>query len=180
MYDYELSRSLEYIVMTKPKRIIIVGHMGAGKSLLGKVLAERLGWQYFDANLGLERYIGRRLHEIIGKQGEEAFHRCEAEILAHYIGKENVVLVMDDCVIDTEINRKLLSSEFVVYLQVSAPVQIERLSTGPSSLLPIADHKAFLEELHHERDKLFAEVATLVVNSKSIEDDVREVLDKLY
>ena len=71
------------------KRIIIVGHMGSGKSLLAKSLAEKLGWQYVDANLGLERYIGRRLHEIIGKQGEEALHQCEAEILNYYNNKEN-------------------------------------------------------------------------------------------
>jgi shikimate kinase len=42
--------------MAQPKRIIIVGHMGAGKSLLAKTLAAKLGWQYVDANLGLERF----------------------------------------------------------------------------------------------------------------------------
>ena len=54
--------------MTKLKRIFIVGHMGSGKSLLAKSLAEKLKWQYVDANLGLERYIGRSLGEILGKQ----------------------------------------------------------------------------------------------------------------
>ena len=41
--------------MAKLKRIFIVGHMGAGKSLRGVALAKRLGWQYIDANPGLER-----------------------------------------------------------------------------------------------------------------------------
>src|ERR1700722_1786460 len=125
--------------MIKPKRIFIVGHTGAGKTLLGKSLAEKLGWQYIDANPGLERYIGRNLNEILGKQGEEAFHQCEAEIISHYIGKEHVVLIMEEAVIATEKNRKLLSSEFVVYLEVSTPVQIERWQEGRSPLLPIAD-----------------------------------------
>ena len=70
--------------MTKPKRIIIVGHMGAGKSLLAKALAEKLHWKYVDANLGLERFIGKRLHEILGQAGEEALHQCEADILNYY------------------------------------------------------------------------------------------------
>ena len=43
--------------MTKSKRIIIVGHMGAGKSLFAKKLAAELDWQYVDANIGLERFI---------------------------------------------------------------------------------------------------------------------------
>ena len=65
--------------MTKTKRIFIVGHTGAGKSERGELLAKKLGWQYVDANPGLERYIGKNLAEIVGKQGEEAFHQCEAD-----------------------------------------------------------------------------------------------------
>ncbi len=69
--------------MKKYKRIFIVGHTGTGKSLRGEALAKKLGWQFIDANPGLERYIGRSLNEILGKQGEEAFHQCEAEIISH-------------------------------------------------------------------------------------------------
>ena len=43
--------------MTKPKRIFVVGHMGAGKALLSEALAKKLGWQFIDANPSLERYI---------------------------------------------------------------------------------------------------------------------------
>ncbi len=102
--------------MSKPKRIFIVGPMATGKALLSEALAQKLGWQFIDANPSLERYIGRSLNEIFGKQGEEAFHRCEAEIIAHYIAKEHVVVLLEESVIATEHNRKLLSSECVVYL----------------------------------------------------------------
>src|SRR5476649_16409 len=155
--------------MIKPKRIFIVGHMGAGKALLSEALAKKLGWQYIDANPSLERYVGRSLNDILGKQGEEAFHRCEAEIISHYIGKEHVVVVMEEAVIATEENRKLLSSEFVVYLKVSTPVQIERMQGGRIPLLPIADLNAFLDRQHLERDRLFEEVATLTIASISVE-----------
>jgi len=165
--------------MTKPKRIIIIGHMGAGKSLLGKELAKKLGWQYVDATLGLERYIGRRLNEIIGKQGEEAFHQCEADILEYYRNKENVVIVMDDAIVTTEKNRKLLSSEFSVYLKVSIPVQIQRMSDGPTSVFPITNHELFLDQFHDERDRLFEEVATLTVDTKSIDEDVASILNNI-
>src|ERR1700722_8520526 len=131
--------------MIKPKRIFIVGHTGAGKTLLGKSLAKKLGWQVIDANPGLERYIGRNLNEILGKQGEEAFHQCESEIISRYIDKEHVVVYLEEDVIATEKNRKLLSSEFVVYLKVSTQVQIERWPDARSPLLPITDRKAFLD-----------------------------------
>lgn len=162
--------------MIKPKRIFIVGHMGAGKALLSEALAKKLDWQYIDANPSLERYIGRSLNEILGKQGEEAFHRCEAEIISHYIDKEHVVVVMEEAVIATEENRKLLSSEFVVYLKVSTPVQIERMKGGRIPLLPIADLKTFLDKQHLERDSLFEEVATLTIEPTSIEEDVNKII----
>jgi shikimate kinase len=165
--------------MTKPKRIFVVGHMGAGKALLSEALAKKLGWQFIDANPSLERYIGRNLNEILGKQGEEAFHRCEAEIISHYIGKENVVVLLEEAVIASEQNRKLLSSEFVIYLKVSTATQIERMKGGRIPLLPIVDLKAFLDKQHLERDGLFEEVATLTIDSISVEDDVNKIIKAL-
>jgi shikimate kinase len=162
--------------MNKPKRIFVVGHMGAGKALLSEALAKKLGWQFIDVNPSLERYIGRSLSEIFGKQGEEAFHRCEAEIISHYIGKEHIVVLLEEAVIATEENRKLLSPEFVVYLKVSTPVQLERMKGGRVPLLPIADLKAFLDKQHLERDSLFEEVATLAIDSVAIEGDVNKII----
>lgn len=165
--------------MTKPKRIFIVGHTGARKTLLSEALAKELDWQVIDANPGLERYIGRSLNEILGKQGEEAFHRCEAEIISHYIGKEHVVVYLEEAVIATEQNRKLLSSEYVVYLKVSTPVQIERWSDGRTPLLPITDLKAYLDKQHLERDSLFEEVATLTLEPVSVEEGVNKIIKAL-
>lgn len=165
--------------MNKPKRIFVMGHMGAGKALLSEALAKKLGWQFIDANPSLERYIGRSLTDILGKQGEESFHRCEAEIITHYINKEHVVVVLEEAVIATEQNRKLLSSEFVVYLKVSTSVQMERMKGGRIPLLPIPDIKAFLDKLHLERDHLFEEVATLTIESVSVEDDTKKIIKLL-
>ncbi len=162
------------------KRIFIVGHTGAGKSALGKALAEKLGWQYIEANPGLERLIGRSLDEIFGKEGEAAFHHCEAEIISHSLNKEHVVIVMEEAVIVTEENRKLLSSECVVYSKVSTFTQIERMSYGPPPLLPITDWKAFLDKQHLERDSLFEEVATITfVPTFAIEEDVNKLINVL-
>ena len=166
--------------MTKPKRIFIVGHMGAGKSLLGETLAEKLGWQYIDANPGLERYIGRNLHEILGEEGEAAFHQCEAEIISHFLDKEHIVVVMEEAVIATAMNRKLLSSEFVVYIKVSTQEQIKRWPSSRRPLLPIADRKAFLDKQHLERDSLFEEVATLSIDSTSIDEDINKIIKAIY
>lgn len=124
----------------------------------------------------MERYIGRSLNEILGKLGEEAFHRCEAEIISHCIAKERIVVVLEEGVIATEENRKLLSKEFVIYLKVSTSTQIERMKGGRIPLLPIADIKTFLDKQHSERDRYFEEVATLIIESISVDEDVNKIV----
>ena len=157
--------------MTKPKRIFIVGHMGAGKFIFTEALAKKLGWQIVDANPSIERYIGRQTRDILGKEGEAAFNRSQAEIISHYIGKENVVILLEECVVTSEQCRKLLSSEFVVYLKVSIPEQLGRMKGGRVPSLPVSDMKDFLEKQHRERDAFYEEIATLIVESSRDQDE---------
>ena len=165
--------------MAKPNRIFVIGHMGAGKALLSEALAKKLDWQYIDANPSLERYIGRNLNEIVGKQGEEAFHACEAEIVSHHINKKHIVVVLEEGVVASEKNRKLLSSEYVIYLKVSPSTQIERMKDGRVPLLPIANLNEFLEKQHHERDHYYEEIATLIINSQGIEEDLDTIMQSM-
>jgi len=161
--------------MTKPKRIFIVGHMGTGKFVFTEALAKKLGWQIVDANPSIERYIGRQTRDILGEQGEAAFNRCQADIISHYMGKENVVVLLEECVVSSEQCRKLLSSEFVVYLKVSIPTQLERMKNGRVPSLPVDDMKDFLEKQHQERDAFYEEVATWIVESVGHSDQVPEI-----
>lgn len=164
------------INMAKPKRIFVVGHMGAGKFVFTEALAKKLGWQIVDANPSIERYIGRHTRDILGKEGEAAFNCSQADIISHFTNKENVVVLLEECVVSSEQCRKLLSSEFVVYLKVSIPTQLDRMKNGRVPSLPVDDMKSFLEKQHSERDAFYEEVATLTVESVGINEDVSKVI----
>lgn len=161
--------------MSQPNRIFVVGHMGAGKFIFAEALANQLGWQIVDANPSIERYIGRQTKDILSEQGEAAFNRSQADVISHCIGKENIVVLLEECVVSSEQCRALLSSEFVVYLKVSISTQLDRMKTGRIPSLPIEDMKSFLEKQHHERDTLYEEVATLIVESAGNSDQVSEI-----
>jgi shikimate kinase len=145
-------------------RIFIIGHSGAGKAVLAKALAENLGWQFLDADFSLAPSVGRSMVEIIGGEGERAFHQCLSEILSHQLSKENIVVTTDDSIVCHGKCRQLLSSEFTVNLKVSTAVQLKRMSHN-RPLLPLADYAAFLDKLHDERDALYDQVASFSVNS---------------
>lgn len=150
--------------MTEHKRIFIIGHPGAGKALLARTLANQLGWQFIDADLGLEFHIGRTLPNIIGKQGEAAYYNSLSEILMTQLVQENIVVTTDASIVCNEKNRQLLSSEFIVYLKVSTPVQLERTARNPTPLLSTTDFSNFLDELHLERDNLYEKVSSFTIN----------------
>lgn len=64
-----------------PSRIILIGFMGAGKTTVGALLAERLGWDFFDSDLLVEARAGTRIAEIFERRGEAAFRDLEAEVI---------------------------------------------------------------------------------------------------
>jgi shikimate kinase len=161
--------------MQKPKRIFVVGHMGTGRFIFAEALAKKLGWQIVDANPSIERYIGRQIQDILSKEGEAAFNRSQADIISHYTDKENVVVLLEEYVVTSEQCRKLLSSEFVVYLKVSILTQLDRMKGGRVPSLPVDNMKDFLEKQHRERDTFYEEVATLVVESGSPSDQDEEI-----
>lgn len=163
------------------KRIFILGHPGAGKAVLGKAVAEKLGWQFIDADFGLEFHIGRQLTDIIGKEGEKLFHQSESEVIASLIKQENIVVTTDASIICNKKSCDLLSSELTVYLQVSTEVQLDRLMRNPAPLLLTADVKTFLANLHEQRDHLYEEYCKLSINGDDgdLDKHVSIILEKL-
>jgi shikimate kinase len=154
--------------MKQCTRIFIVGHPGAGKGLLAKTLAEQLDWRFIDADFGLEAKTGMTIPEILGETCENSFHSMKSKVLAYQVEQKNIVVTTDAAIVLNEKNRQLLSSEFVVYLTVSTPIQIERTSVRSEALLPI-NSKIFFDKLHTERDALYEEIATVSINSDDSE-----------
>ena len=74
------------------ENIILIGMPGCGKTTLGKALAEKLGKKFLDADLVLEARSGRKIADIIPREGEEAFRAMETEILAD-LGKQSGLVI---------------------------------------------------------------------------------------
>lgn len=163
--------------MSKYKRIFIIGHSGAGKGLLAQGVAKELGWKYLDADFALAPSIGQPLSEILGSQGEEKFQQCLTHILSDQINQENIVVITDDSIIDSDKSRSILAKEFTVNLKVSTPVQMDRNSRN-RPLLTQTDFKSFLDSLHQKRDSLYEEVASLTINSddNALDEHIKTVV----
>src|SRR5205823_12787324 len=113
-------RTLSYMPETKRNgastraevwAIFLVGFMGAGKTTVGKALAERLGWRFIDLDDAIEAHEGRKIAEIFRASGENEFRRAEAEALCSRIeqldSRNPTVMALGGGAYGQEPNRRL-------------------------------------------------------------------------
>ena len=148
--------------MTQPNRLIIVGHPGAGKAVLAGALAEKLGWQFIDADYGIEIKTGLLIQDILGDEGVQALRRTEHKILSQSLN--HTVITTDVGIVSSEQNRELLKKDYVIFVTMSLPEQFERMQRHIAPLLIDSDRNKLLSDLH-ERDHWFMEIAKITVNT---------------
>jgi shikimate kinase len=97
-----------------PRRIVLTGFMGAGKSTVGRILAARLRWPFLDVDSVITTEHGRTIAQIFADHGEEHFRRLEAEATARVLDPAHeynqAVIALGGGAIETETVRELLFS----------------------------------------------------------------------
>lgn len=149
-----------------PRRVLLVGMMGAGKSTVGRRLADRLGWTLLDSDAEVEWAVGKTVPEIFAESGEAAFRRAEAMALAEATSSERpvVIAVAGGAVLDPA-NRELIKrGGLVVWLRASVATLARRVGDGDGRPLLENGAEAALARLYPQRHDLYAEVADLVVD----------------
>lgn len=150
-----------------PENIVLIGMMGAGKTSVGRLLAQRLGKTFLDCDHELEARCGVKITTIFEVEGEEGFRDRESATLAGLLEQHGVVLATGGGAVLREQNRRLLRAHgFVVYLRSTLHELWQRTRhdrTRP--LLATADPRARLAELIEQRGPLYLETAHLVMDS---------------
>jgi shikimate kinase len=149
-----------------PPRILLVGMMGSGKSTVGRLLAQHLGWAYRDSDADVEAATGRTVPEIFEREGEPAFRRAEAEVLARACRLDSPVVVSaaGGSVLDPDNRRCLAQSGTVVWLRARPETNARRVGDGAGRPLLGDDPSEAMARLYAERAPLYGEVADVVID----------------
>lgn len=140
-----------------PRRIVLTGFMGSGKSTVGPLIAERLGWNFVDADIAIETEAGTTIAAIFAQQGEAAFRALEKAAVARLAAGDRLVLALGGGAIeDAETRARLLGdpATLLVHLEVSLETTLSRCrGTGP--VRPVLADRANLESRYRRRLPLY-------------------------
>ncbi len=167
----------------KPSNVFLVGPMGAGKTTIGRRLAQELGLAFHDSDRVIEERTGADIPLIFDLEGEEGFRRRERAIIDELSGLDGIVLATGGgAILDPDNRRHLRERGRVIYLHASVPQQLKRTAhDSKRPLLQTSDPHERLAALFHIRDPLYRETAHLVIDTdgKNVHQVVRQIVRAL-
>jgi shikimate kinase len=149
-----------------PKTIVLVGLMGAGKTSIGRRLAQQLRLPFVDADAEIEAAAGSSIEEIFQRHGEAAFRDGERRVIARLLDRPVQVLATGGGAFMDPATRTLIRSRCLsIWLRASLPLMLARVARRNNRpLLKTGDPGAILEKLIAERYPVYAE-ADITVDS---------------
>ena len=169
--------------MAEKRNIFLVGPMGAGKSTIGRHLADELHLEFFDSDHEIERKTGADIAWIFDLEGEDGFRKRELETINELTDKQGIVLATGGGSIITPAVRNRLSARgIVVYLQTTIDKQVARTQRDKRRpLLQNDDPEVVLRNLAESRNPLYEEVADYVVDTddQSARSVANQIIQKI-
>ncbi len=165
----------------KTTNIFLIGPMGAGKTTVGRQLAQKLNLTFVDSDHEIENHTGVDIPLIFEKEGEEGFRRREADIIDQLTQQKNIVLATGGGAVICEENRKhLINRGLVVYLQADIKHLIRRTRRDRNRpLLQGPNPEQKLREIMQQREPLYQQTADVIIDTgrNSVQAIINQILE---
>ena len=167
------------------KNICFIGSMGAGKSVIGKLLANELRMRYYDSDKLIEKKLNKSINQIFSDHDEKYFRDIEEGIVLSLLDKKNCVISLGGGSILSKLTRKaLFLNSFSIYLRVDIETLCERLiKSKKRPLINNQNIKEKLINLTQDRNIYYRKANLIVNNLKNIEEaliTIKTQLQKFY
>ena len=151
--------------------LTLIGYRATGKTTLAKLVAGRLGWNWADADVEVERRLGKPIERIFAEQGEPAFRDAEASAIAELCRRDRLVLAAGGgAPLRAETRQRLRERGKVIWLTARPETILARMTADPTTVdrRPRLTDKPPLAEIVHLlaiREPVYREAADLVVGT---------------
>lgn len=162
-------------------RVVLVGAPGAGKSTVGRRVAEALKVPFADSDALVEKQAGKSVSDIFISDGEDEFRRMETEVIHRALQDFAGVLSLGGGAILNPDTRRALECQHVIWLQVDLTHATQRVGLNSSRPLLLGNVRGTMLTMLEKRTPLYADVATDVIDTsgKPIKEIVQQALDLL-
>lgn len=162
--------------------IYLVGFMATGKSTVGRALAYRLGYDFLDSDLEIERRVGKPVRAIFETEGEAAFRKYEREFIESGHPESRCVIACGGGLVTQPGMIEMLKEKGVVICLYASSETILQRTQGNKSrpLLDAEDPEKRIRELLAEREPIYRRAGTLVLTDNRGLSDVVEHLRRIY
>lgn len=162
----------------EPRWVVLAGYMGAGKSTVGRLLAEALARPFTDSDAAIEEHAGMAIPEIFSRRGELWFRRMEERIIREIVAGDPGVLALGGGALGRERTRDLLGRvSRVVWLRLDPEEAWARVS---GSDRPLADGRERFLRRAAQREPVYAACADLIVDARAHpKDSTAEIVSHL-
>jgi shikimate kinase len=139
------------------KNIALIGHMGSGKSTIGKLIAKKLKLRYLDSDQLIEKNTNKTIYEIFKSDGETKFRTIEESTILSLKNKKNLVLSLGGGSIISAKVRQLLNKNYItLFLDIDLSILVKRLKySNKRPLIAGQDIETKIKELDIFRRKYY-------------------------
>src|SRR6202021_2986879 len=157
---------------------VLVGFMGAGKTTVGHIVAERLGQPFVDSDVLIEQRTGRSIRDIFRTEGETYFRELEHATVADLVRGQEAVIALGGGAVEDPRTRAVLRNARVIYLRVGYDEAMSRVQGD--EYRPML-HRPDLDELYKKRLPVYEDLSVLTIDTDGRRPDAiaREVLEEL-
>lgn len=153
------------------QRIVLIGLSGSGKTTIGPLVAQALGWRFVDTDRMIEEQSGRPIADIFAQQGEDVFRDLESWTLAEALDESRVVIATGGGIVERDENReRLRQSAFCVWLHASVETLLARLNAATDRPLLRTDAAGTLQQMIDRRSGRYAASADWIVKTDALSE----------
>ena len=142
--------------------VVLVGFMGAGKTTVGHIMAERLGLPFVDSDVLIEQRLGRAIRDIFRTEGEPYFRELEHQTVAGLVRGPEAVIALGGGAVEDPRTQAVLRQARVVYLRVSYDEALARIKSD--EFRPML-HRPGLDEVYQRRVPVYEDLSVLIVDT---------------
>jgi shikimate kinase len=140
-------------------KIFLMGFMGCGKTTIGKLLAQSLGWQFVDLDDEIVLHARMPIEQIFAQHGEPYFRRLEAELLAALMNRKQAIIALGGGTPTQEIVWPMLRQGLAIYLRCQPEELFRRLKDDDHrpmlSRIPSSERLAHIRNLLSQREPFY-------------------------